>query len=230
MRALEAIEGHLAQREGNRPLLPRRLAHHRRYLRLLADHRRAGLFQLRHEGHADRHAHLQPVHGNRRLRQSPSAQATRSKATLMKPIEVAVIGTGWCGGIRAETLAAHPLVKGLHLAEINAPRLAELARQDQSRRPRSRTTRAAQENGHRSGLHLGHARDHALPDRAGLPRRGQACVPREADRARARRSRRADRDRRKTRSSSSPSAIRSASTPSSPTCASASATAPSASR
>jgi predicted dehydrogenase len=46
----------------------------------------------------------------------------------VKPIEVAIIGTGWCGGIRAETLAAHPLVKGLHLAEINAPRLSELGK------------------------------------------------------------------------------------------------------
>jgi predicted dehydrogenase len=46
----------------------------------------------------------------------------------MKPIEVAIIGTGWCGGIRAETLAAHPLVKALHLAEINAPRLSELSK------------------------------------------------------------------------------------------------------
>jgi predicted dehydrogenase len=46
----------------------------------------------------------------------------------MKPIEVAVVGTGWCGGIRAETLAAHPLVKALHLAEINKPRLDELSR------------------------------------------------------------------------------------------------------
>jgi len=46
----------------------------------------------------------------------------------MKPIEVAVIGTGWCGGIRAETLAAHPLVKALHLAEINAVRLSELSK------------------------------------------------------------------------------------------------------
>jgi predicted dehydrogenase len=44
----------------------------------------------------------------------------------MKPIEVAVIGTGWCGGIRAETLAKHPLVKGLHLAEINRVRLEEM--------------------------------------------------------------------------------------------------------
>ena len=44
----------------------------------------------------------------------------------MKPIEVAVVGTGWCGGIRAETLAGHALVKALHLAETRPERLAEL--------------------------------------------------------------------------------------------------------
>jgi predicted dehydrogenase len=44
----------------------------------------------------------------------------------MKPIEVAVVGTGWCGGIRAETLAGHPLVKALHLAETRPERLSEL--------------------------------------------------------------------------------------------------------
>jgi len=46
----------------------------------------------------------------------------------MSPISVAVIGTGWCGGIRAETLAKHPLVKSLHLAEIKPERLDELQR------------------------------------------------------------------------------------------------------
>jgi predicted dehydrogenase len=51
----------------------------------------------------------------------------------MKPIEVAVIGTGWCGGIRAETLAAHPLVKALHLAEINKARLDEISRKTRAR-------------------------------------------------------------------------------------------------
>ncbi len=55
----------------------------------------------------------------------------------MKPIEVAVIGTGWCGGIRAETLAAHPLVKGLHLAEIREERLEEL---EAKTRPTTATT------------------------------------------------------------------------------------------
>src|SRR6267142_1983423 len=44
----------------------------------------------------------------------------------MKQIGVAVIGTGWCGAIRAETLAKHPLVKSLHLAETRPERLAEL--------------------------------------------------------------------------------------------------------
>ena len=44
----------------------------------------------------------------------------------MNPISVAVVGTGWCGGIRAETLAGHALVKELHLAETRAERLAEL--------------------------------------------------------------------------------------------------------
>jgi len=45
----------------------------------------------------------------------------------MNPISVAVIGTGWCGGIRAETLAKHPLVKSLHLAETRPERLQELS-------------------------------------------------------------------------------------------------------
>ena len=44
----------------------------------------------------------------------------------MKPIGVAVVGTGWCGGIRAETLAGHALVRELHLAEIRPERLEEV--------------------------------------------------------------------------------------------------------
>jgi len=46
----------------------------------------------------------------------------------MKQISVAIIGTGWCGGIRAETCAAHPLVKSLHLAEVRPERLEEMSR------------------------------------------------------------------------------------------------------
>ena len=46
----------------------------------------------------------------------------------MKPLGVAVIGTGWCGGIRAETLAAHALVSELHVADTNSARLSEISR------------------------------------------------------------------------------------------------------
>ena len=46
----------------------------------------------------------------------------------MKQINIGIIGTGWCGGIRAQTCATHPLVKNLHIAEIRPQRLAEVAR------------------------------------------------------------------------------------------------------
>jgi predicted dehydrogenase len=41
-------------------------------------------------------------------------------------MEVAVIGTGWCGGIRSETLARSALVDKLHICEIRPDRLAEV--------------------------------------------------------------------------------------------------------
>ena len=44
----------------------------------------------------------------------------------MNELEVAVIGTGWCGGIRAETLSRTALVKKLHICEIRPERLAEV--------------------------------------------------------------------------------------------------------
>src|SRR5215469_14276562 len=45
----------------------------------------------------------------------------------MKQVSIGIIGTGWCGGIRAETCAASPLVSTLHLAEIKPERLKEVA-------------------------------------------------------------------------------------------------------
>ncbi len=44
----------------------------------------------------------------------------------MRQVEVAVIGTGWCGGIRALTLSQSSLVDRLHIAEIRPDRLAEV--------------------------------------------------------------------------------------------------------
>ena len=45
----------------------------------------------------------------------------------MRMINVGVIGTGWCGGIRAETCAKSPFVNDLHIAEIKEARLKEVA-------------------------------------------------------------------------------------------------------
>jgi predicted dehydrogenase len=47
----------------------------------------------------------------------------------MKQINIGVIGTGWCGGIRANTCASSALVNELHIAEINPERLAEVAKE-----------------------------------------------------------------------------------------------------
>ncbi|HZB62044.1 MAG TPA: Gfo/Idh/MocA family oxidoreductase, partial [Microvirga sp.] len=44
----------------------------------------------------------------------------------MRQVEVAVIGTGWVGGIRAETLARSALVDKLHICEIRPDRLEEV--------------------------------------------------------------------------------------------------------
>ncbi len=44
----------------------------------------------------------------------------------MDQYTVGVIGTGWCGGIRAIAAANHPLVDALHIAEINEERLSEV--------------------------------------------------------------------------------------------------------
>src|SRR6266850_2329463 len=48
------------------------------------------------------------------------------KEPSVQQVEVAVIGTGWCGGIRAETLARSALVDKLHICEIRPERLAEV--------------------------------------------------------------------------------------------------------
>jgi predicted dehydrogenase len=47
----------------------------------------------------------------------------------MRQINVGLIGTGWCGGIRARTTAASPYVNEVHISEVNPERLAEVAAQ-----------------------------------------------------------------------------------------------------
>jgi scyllo-inositol 2-dehydrogenase (NAD+) len=48
---------------------------------------------------------------------------------LLKQINVGIIGTGWCGGIRANACDASPLVDKLYIAEQNPERLKELSSQ-----------------------------------------------------------------------------------------------------
>jgi predicted dehydrogenase len=45
---------------------------------------------------------------------------------VQRVVEAAVIGTGWCGGIRSETLARSALVDQLHICEIRPDRLEEV--------------------------------------------------------------------------------------------------------
>ena len=47
----------------------------------------------------------------------------------MQQINLGIIGTGWCGGIRAVTASRSPLVRELHLAEIDPNRLEDIAAQ-----------------------------------------------------------------------------------------------------
>ena len=55
------------------------------------------------------------------------AQSTKFVQNLqMQPLNVGIIGVGWCGGIRAIAAAESPLVGSLHLAETKPERLAEM--------------------------------------------------------------------------------------------------------
>jgi scyllo-inositol 2-dehydrogenase (NAD+) len=47
----------------------------------------------------------------------------------VRKINVGVIGTGWCGGIRANTCASSALVGELHIAEVNVERLREVQKE-----------------------------------------------------------------------------------------------------
>ena len=46
----------------------------------------------------------------------------------MKTVEAGVIGVGWIGGLRADTLSRTALVDKLHLCDIKPDRLAEVTR------------------------------------------------------------------------------------------------------
>jgi scyllo-inositol 2-dehydrogenase (NAD+) len=68
------------------------------------------------------------MHRSARRFSGLAAAAHIIKAPQVKQINVGIIGTGWCGGIRAQTCAANPFVKDLHLSENRPDRLAEVAK------------------------------------------------------------------------------------------------------
>src|SRR5947208_3954277 len=74
-----------------------------------------------------------PAAGGMPLRAFRRPRPMGERRLAMKQIGVGIIGTGWCGGIRAQTCAASPLVRSLHLAEIRPERLAEVARATDAR-------------------------------------------------------------------------------------------------
>ncbi len=59
---------------------------------------------------------------------TPPRRGGKTRGSLLKQINVGIIGTGWCGGIRAETCASNPIVGNLHIAETRPERLAEVAK------------------------------------------------------------------------------------------------------
>jgi len=102
----------------------------------------------------------------------------------VKQVEVAVIGTGWCGGIRSETLSRSALVDKLHVCEIRPDRLAEIKALT---RPATATLDYQDiiKNPNISVVYICTTpRADAFLDRARLPQGRQARAPREADRAR----------------------------------------------
>lgn len=59
----------------------------------------------------------------------PAARpANPQEIPQVRQINVGIIGTGWCGGIRADTCAINPAVKDLHIVETRPERLAEVAK------------------------------------------------------------------------------------------------------
>ena len=122
----------------------------------------------------------------------------------MKRIGVGIIGTGWCGGIRAETVRGAPAREESARRGDPAGAAARDCREDRGDDRDGRLSRAAPDRRDRCDDDLGDARVDAFSDGARRARRREARAPREADRDRARRGRRADRAGAAEQGSSSP--------------------------
>ena len=83
----------------------------------------------------------------------------------MKTVEAAVIGVGWVGGTRAETLSRTALVDKLHLCDIKPDRLAEVKALYKPATATLDYNDIIKNDEHLGGLHLDHAGDQPLSDR-----------------------------------------------------------------
>ena len=100
----------------------------------------------------------------------------------MKQINLGIIGTGWCGGIRAVAAASSPWVNELHIAEIREERLKEVAELTKPVHGHYGLPEVGRKPVHRRGDDFDHARAHPLSDREGEPAGGKARLSRKADR------------------------------------------------
>jgi predicted dehydrogenase len=72
------------------------------------------------------HPRLNSAEEKARMAGRSRAMTEMGREPEVTALECAVIGTGWCGGIRSETLSRSALCKKLHICEIRPDRLAEV--------------------------------------------------------------------------------------------------------
>ena len=87
----------------------------------------------------------------------------------MKTVEAAVIGVGWIGGLRADTLSRTALVDKLHLCDIKPDRLAEVKKLYKPATATLDYSDIIKNDKISRGLYLDHAGSQPLSDRARLP-------------------------------------------------------------
>ena len=103
----------------------------------------------------------------------------------MKQIEVAVIGTGWCGGIRAETLGALGVGRASCMSARSGRTVWPRCQAHQRRQRHPRLPRHHRQSQHRGGLRLHHAGStRTFRSRRDCLQAGKHVLTGEADRAR----------------------------------------------
>jgi len=107
----------------------------------------------------------------------------------VKQINVGIIGTGWCGGIRADTCAINPAVKDIHIVETRPERLAEVAKSCNAKTATDDYHKLLEVKDLDAVMISATPGKAALPDGPRLPRARPARVHGKTDRRRTARSR-----------------------------------------